>query len=112
MVRARLDWSGRERLCFREVATPNPKMTSAASTAYKADPHVQFVFGQPVLHERGFQQLDYPLAVGMGCAESTLPPALCDCSLISRPCHHGASPPDAMRRSVTLLPSAGDARGD
>ena len=27
MVRARLDWSGLERLCFREVAAPNPKVT-------------------------------------------------------------------------------------
>jgi hypothetical protein len=62
---------------------------------------VEFVLGQHALHERGLEGADHLLAVGVRGAEFTTAPAFCGCYLISRPCHHGASPTSVMQRSVT-----------
>jgi len=58
-----------------------------------AHPQVEFVFGQPPLDERRLEHLDHPLAVSVRRAELAAPLAFCGCYLISRPDHHGASPP-------------------
>jgi hypothetical protein len=58
-----------------------------------AHPQVEFVFGQPPVDERRLEYLDHLLAVGVRRAELATPLAFCGCYLISRLCHHGASPP-------------------
>ena len=66
-----------------------------------AHPLVEFVLGQNALHERGLEGADHLLAVGVGRAEVTAARACCGCHLISRSCHHGASPNqrDAAKRN-------------
>jgi hypothetical protein len=58
-----------------------------------AHPLVEFVFGQHALHERGLEGIDHPPAIGVRRAEFSAAPVACGCHLITRPCHHGASPP-------------------
>jgi hypothetical protein len=54
---------------------------------------VELVFVQPALYERDLELLGRLLAVGVGRAEVAAVSAFRGCYLISRPCHHGASPP-------------------
>jgi hypothetical protein len=58
-----------------------------------AHPRVKLIFVQPILHERGLEQLDYLLAVGARRAEAAITPVSCGRYPIARPCYHGASPP-------------------
>jgi hypothetical protein len=58
-----------------------------------AHPQIEFVFGQPPMDERRLEHFDHPLAVSVRRAELAAPLVFRGCYLISRPDHHGASPP-------------------
>jgi hypothetical protein len=62
-------------------------------------PQVEFVFGQPPLDERRLKHPDYLLVVGVRRAELATALASRGCYLISRPCHHGTSPPAWCREA-------------
>jgi hypothetical protein len=53
-----------------------------------ARPCIEFVLGQPSVHERVLQRLDYLLAVGTACPQ----PVTARRCRVLRPCHHGTSP--------------------
>jgi hypothetical protein len=48
-------------------------------------PRVEFILGQPAVHERGLESADHLLAVGVGCTEVAVASAFYGCRLISRP---------------------------
>ena len=64
-----------------------------------AHSQVEFVLGQPALHESGLERLDCPLAVRARCSQAATV-SRTQGHLISRPCHHRRLPTSTMRANT------------
>jgi hypothetical protein len=88
------------RRCWRQpggdVAGNRRQFRISARSERLADPRVELLFGHQAIHVRGFERVDDPVAVGVGCAQA---PTVVPCHLASWPGHLSCLPRSQRARA-------------